>query len=252
MDIGIGAKQIHDIAKQQGWIDQLLALFKKRVKVLMLGSSGVGKTNLIQSLTTDMPEVIHYSTRTSGTPASSVEIDKVPFSFIDTPGQEAHESIRRQAIREHCGSLDLLINVVCYGYHEYARGKARAITQNETINPEYLAVNRRREIRELQEWSGILGGTVTDYRLLTVITKADLWWHLGDRVFSHYEKGEYFQGLGAAQPLGPAVTHHCSVFHKLYGIGPLSGHFDEQDRILARANLLKSMIELVGKGGTNA
>nr|VFK13383.1 MAG: hypothetical protein BECKLFY1418C_GA0070996_100323 [Candidatus Kentron sp. LFY] len=93
---------------------------------------------------------------------------------------------------------------------------------------------------------------VTDYRLLTVITKADLWWHLGDRVFSHYEKGEYFQGLGAAQPLGPAVTHHCSVFHKLYGIGPLSGHFDEQDRILARANLLKSMIELVGKGGTNA
>nr|VFK13390.1 MAG: small GTP-binding protein domain-containing protein [Candidatus Kentron sp. LFY] len=116
MDIGIGAKQIYDIAKQQGWIDQLLALFKKRVKVSMLGSSGVGKTNLIQSLTTDMPEVIHYSTRTSGTPASSMEINKVPFSFIDTPGQEAHESIRRQAIREHCGSLDLLINVVCYGY----------------------------------------------------------------------------------------------------------------------------------------
>lgn len=142
MDIEIGtAKRIYDIARKQGWGERLLALFKKRYKVLVLGSSGVGKTNLIQSLTKDMPAVIHYSTRTTGIPASAIEIDEVPFSFIDTPGQEAHESVRMQAIREHCGSLDLVINVVCYGYHEYARGKIQAITGDGRINPEYIEAN---------------------------------------------------------------------------------------------------------------
>nr|VFK12121.1 MAG: hypothetical protein BECKLPF1236A_GA0070988_100669 [Candidatus Kentron sp. LPFa]VFK28177.1 MAG: hypothetical protein BECKLPF1236C_GA0070990_1006013 [Candidatus Kentron sp. LPFa] len=84
-----------------------------------------------------------------------------------------------------------------------------------------------------------------------MIAKADIWWHLHEKVISHYEKGEYHENLGAAQSLAPVVTYHSSVFHKLYGIGPLSGHFDEQDRVLARANLLKSIIELVGRGGIN-
>nr|VFK35204.1 MAG: small GTP-binding protein domain-containing protein [Candidatus Kentron sp. MB]VFK77193.1 MAG: small GTP-binding protein domain-containing protein [Candidatus Kentron sp. MB] len=251
MDIGIGtAKQIYDIAKKQGWIDQLRSLFKKRYKVLMLGSSGVGKTNLIQSLTRDMPDVIHYSTRTAGAPASSMEIHSIPFSFIDTPGQEAHESVRMHAIRKHCGSVDLVINVVCYGYHEYARGKTQAITGDGSIDPKYLEMNRTREISAVQEWNGILGG-VAPYRLLTVIAKADIWWHLHEEVSFHYEQGEYFKALGAAKSLNPVVTPHSSVFHKLYGVGPLSGHFDEQNRILTRANLLKVIVELIGEGGAN-
>ena len=87
--------------------------------------------------------------------------------------------------------------------------------------------------------------------LLTVITKADIWWNIKEEVFDHYEKGAYFAKLGAAKLLTPIITPHSSVFHKFYGIGSLSGSFDEQDRILARANLLKSIVELVGKGGIN-
>ena len=44
------AKQIYDLAKEQGWIDQLLSFIKKRHKVLVLGSSGVGKKNFLKSL----------------------------------------------------------------------------------------------------------------------------------------------------------------------------------------------------------
>ncbi|MCX7113105.1 MAG: Rab family GTPase [Proteobacteria bacterium] len=242
------AKQIYDLAKEQGWIKQLLSIYKKKYKVLVLGSSGVGKTNLLQSLTKLLPEVIHYSTRTTGTPKSSIEISNIPFLFIDTPGQENHESVRKSAIREHCGSLDLVINVVCYGYHEYARGKEQAITHTGEINPEYVKANREREIEALQEWNNILGGNAP-YRLLTVITKADIWWNSREDVYDHYEKGEYFANLGAAQQLTPVITPHSSIFHKFYGIGSLSGNFDEQDRTLSRANLLKSIVELVGKGG---
>ena len=216
--------------------------------VLVLGSSGVGKTNFLKSLHTLIPEVIHYSTRTTGTPKSKIAIDNIPFAFIDTPGQENHESIRKAAIREHCGSVDLVINVVCYGYHEYARGKDQAITQNGDINPKYIEENREREIKAVQEWNEILGGNAS-YRLLTVITKADLWWHIQEEVYAHYETGEYFESLGSAKFLTPVSAHHSSVFHKFYGIGPLSGAFDEQDRALARTNLLKLIVELIGKGG---
>ena len=177
------AKQIYDLAKEQGWIDQLLSFIKKRHKVLVLGSSGVGKTNFLKSLHTLIPEVIHYSTRTTGTPKSKIAIDNIPFAFIDTPGQE----------------------------------------------------NREREIKAVQEWNEILGGNAS-YRLLTVITKADLWWHIQEEVYAHYETGEYFESLGSAKFLTPVSAHHSSVFHKFYGIGPLSGAFDEQDRALARTN----------------
>ncbi len=244
-------KQVYELAKKQGWLDKLVSLLKKKHKMLVLGPSGVGKTNLLQSLSTLTPEVIHYSRRTSDSTKSNLKIDDIPFEFIDTPGQVDHSSIRMKAIRESIGSLDAIINVVCYGYHEYARGKEQAFGADGTLNMNYLEDNRAREIRALKEWSEMLGGNAP-YRLITVITKADLWWDNKDDVFRHYENGEYYEELGACSQLSPMVIHHCSVFHKLYGIGSMSGSFDENDRTLARANLLKTLTEVVGKGGFNA
>lgn len=244
-------KQVYDLAKKQGWIDSLLSLLKKKHKILVLGSSGVGKTNLLQSLSTLTPEVIHYSRRTSDSTKSKLTIDDIPFEFIDTPGQVDHSAIRMKAIRESIGSLGTVINVVCYGYHEYARGKEQAFGDDGKLNVQYLEDNREREIRALKEWSEILGGNAP-YRLITVVTKADLWWDDSEKVFNHYEKGEYFKELGACSQLSPMVIHHCSVFHKLYGIGSMSGSFDESDKTLARANLLKTLVEVIGKGGVNA
>jgi len=38
---------------------------------------------------------------------------------------------------------------------------------------------------------------------------------------------------------------YCSVFHKFYGEGPLSGLFDEQDRVDLRAHLLRELLAAV-------
>ena len=243
-------KQLYDLAKSQGWLDKLMSLLQKKYNVLVLGSSGVGKTNLLQSLVTLTPEIIHHSRRTTDTTKSSLKIEDIPFNFIDTPGQADHSSIRMKAIRQSIGSLDAVLNVVCYGYHEYARGKSQAFTSNGELNPQYLIDNRIREIEALKEWSEILGGNAS-YRLITVVTKADLWWDDEKDAFNHYENGEYYQELGSCKQLSPMVIHHSSVFHKLYGVAPLSGSFDESDRTLARANLLKTLVEVVGKGGVN-
>jgi energy-coupling factor transporter ATP-binding protein EcfA2 len=243
-------KGIYDLAKKEGWLDKLVGLFKKKINVLVLGSSGVGKTNLLDSLTTLTPDIIHHSTRTRDTTFSSLKIEDIPFKFIDTTGQENNSSLRSRAIRENMNSLNIVINVACYGYHEYSTGKKNAFLADGSISNDYLVENREKEINAVKEWSEILGGNAP-YRLLTIITKADLWWKNQEEVYNYYEKGEYFKNLGACKQLSPMAIHHCSVFHKLYGEGTLAGNFDENDRILARANLLKTLIEISGNGGKN-
>jgi putative ribosome biogenesis GTPase RsgA len=40
-----------ETAQKQGWFDILLNLFRKKHYIVVFGSTGVGKTNLIESLT---------------------------------------------------------------------------------------------------------------------------------------------------------------------------------------------------------
>jgi len=81
--------------------------------------------------------------------------------------------------------------------------------------------------------------------LLTVIAKADLWWGERQSVYDHYQRGSYYGALGTAlQQFGPLAMHHCSVFHKFYGRSPMSGLFDDNDRVQARSNLLGALVRL--------
>ncbi|MFC1834042.1 GTPase domain-containing protein [Thermodesulfobacteriota bacterium] len=242
--------EIYKIAKREGWIDKLLGFLEKKHLILMLGSSGVGKTNLLKSLTELQPEVINHATgRTTSHYKSAVKIGEVAFHFIDTPGQELHSSQRLDAIKEYCNSIDGLINVVAFGYHEYAEGMPDAFTPTGKVRKAYLDSNREREMHAVAEWSAVLGGNA-NYRLLTVVSKADLWWDRQEDVFEHYRQGPYFERLGEAKALNPIVLPHCSVFHKFYGRGPMAGTFDETDKAKARAELLRTLVEMVGAGGT--
>ncbi len=239
------------VAKEQGWLEKLLDYFSKKHKIMLLGCSGVGKTELIKSLESINPEIIHYSARTRDKTLSKMKINKVAFEFIDIPGEEQDVTIRNQAILDHIKELDVIINVVSYGYHEYAYGKDDAILNDHKISNEYLEVNKQREINTIPEWSIALGGT-REFRLITVVTKADLWWPNQKRVISHYESGEYFNALGTAKKLNPIVVPYCSVIKKFYDEASTSGEIDENGRLMFRNNLLRILVEFVGKGGATA
>lgn len=236
-----------DLAIEHGALEKLKLLFRKKHRILVLGSSGVGKTNLLESLTTLTPEIIDAVNRTEFAQKAQVNIGTQPFVFIDTPGQEHHQSRRIQAIREAMKEgLSGIINVVSYGYHEYDGGEKEAINQNGKISKNYLKRNRKLECELLKEWIPLVGNPDTGGWLITIITKADLWWDEREQVIEHYVEGDYFAALGEAKTMNPIVVHYSSVFHRFYDKGNLSGMFDETDRKKARINLFSTLLGSTG------
>lgn len=252
-DLGLAEAKVaieaFDLARKRGWFDKLIAACRKKHKILLLGSTGRGKTNLLKSLTEVVPQAIHHLNRTEFGQKHHIQISDQPFIFVDTPGQVHHAPRRLEAIRETMAQgISGIINVVSYGYHEYRRGIKEVFNDDGTVRESYLQGHRQVEIDAVKEWSALLGDRTTAGWLITVVTKADLWWDRKDEVMDHYLVGEYFHGLGDAQNLNPAVIHYCSVFHRFYGVGQLSGMFDESDRTMVRGHLLRTLLEAIGKG----
>lgn len=244
------AKWIYAIAKEQGWIDALRDFLRKKRRVLVLGSSGVGKTALIQSLMGNKPVPIHHADRTVASYKVRIDLAGTPFILTDTPGQEAHRRERAKAIVSSVGALDAIINVVSYGYHEYTLGKDAAINEEGKPDQAFLEKRRQIELEALDEWTEILAPD-EKCRLITVISKADLWWDDHKAAFSHYEAGDYFKRLGAARHLSPVVRHYCAFFQRFYGVAPMSGYFDDADLDRAKVHLLRTLAEATGATNEN-
>ena len=159
-----------------------------------------------------------------------------------------HRDRRISAVREAMATgIDGVINVVSYGYHEYRIGKEEAIEANHQIREDFLDKHRQVEIDLMKEWNSLLGDRETAHWLITLVTKADLWWDRREQVLTHYEKGDYYQALGDAKDLRPVVLPYSSVFHKFFGEGALSGQFDDRDRVLHKSHVFSQLIAAIGK-----
>ena len=58
------AVAIVQLANQQGWLDKLRDLFQTKHKIILLGSTGTGKSNFRDSLQSLMPKAIDRLQRT--------------------------------------------------------------------------------------------------------------------------------------------------------------------------------------------
>jgi hypothetical protein len=106
-----------------------------------------------------------------------------------------------------------------------------------------LSLHRREEIQQLNEWNQLLGDPLTSHWLITVVTKADLWWDRQQEVIEYYNKGAYFDALGEAKELRQRVLPYSSVFHKFYGEAPMAGSFDQDAHNMARERLIGGLIK---------
>ena len=86
------AIELIKLARKQGWLDNLFSALRKKHRVLVLGTTGAGKTNLLASLTEAVPQAIDEINRTEFVKERALKIAKQPFIFIDTPGQAQHRA----------------------------------------------------------------------------------------------------------------------------------------------------------------
>ena len=236
-----------DRAAKQGWLDKLADVFRKKHKFLILGSSGTGKSNFIDSLRNLVPPTIHYLNRTQFPRKHAIRLSRQPFRFIDTPGQEVHEARRMREIRSALKSgVAGIINVVSYGYHEGPASK-REVFNRHSVKKSFLIERRDVEKALLGEWKILLGTPDITKCLITLVNKADLWWDKSETVLKYYNRGIYYQALGSAKSLNPVVLPYCSVVHRFYDIGAGSGNFDDSNRVELRAHFLSELLAAIGR-----
>lgn len=209
------------IVSQPKVIQKLVALTRRKRKILVLGASGAGKTQLIRSLKEDVVASIPPSERTLFSTRTRIVLKNISFLFSDTPGLVTHKGARRRALQEAIKSHVFgIINVVCFGYHE---GEAetkyviRRSSGKDLVRVPYLKERRSVELSRLSEWLPLVDNNVTDW-VITVVTKADLWWpHQGAAVYDHYERGPYSKTLGKLEVLvSHSVVPYCSVIEPFY------------------------------------
>jgi hypothetical protein len=237
-------------ANKRGWLDKIKEVFRKRHQVIVLGTTGTRKTNFLESLKTSMPLAIDTMNRTEFVEKNRINVDREPFTFIDTPGQVGHQARRAEAVRQVLkGGATGIINIVSYGYHEYTRPQETVFDANGAIREDFLEEHCAVELEALKDWNELLGDPTTSPYLITVVSKADLWWDKHEEVIQYYQNGEYFQVLGGAKNLNPVVLPYCAVFHKFYGRGPMTGMVDDADRQKMRTNLVHHLLMAVMERG---
>jgi hypothetical protein len=225
-------------------VTDFLASRKPR-EVLVLGASGAGKSSFLRSLQ-GLDPYIRPEDRTDKAVEIEGKIDTARFKFIDTPGEAQHTAKRRDAILKLYASRALgVINIVSYGYHESTIPRSTALDGSKASNP-YLSERRKIEIDYLAGWTSLLAGRNGPASwLITVVTKADLWW-TPDReqeVLGHYRTGSYFAGLGEAQNIIHSVRSYSSLNQLFYRTAPMSGFYTDDQRIQDADSLIALLLE---------
>jgi hypothetical protein len=216
-----------------------------RVHVLMMGTSGVGKTMLIKSLREARPQPISRRDRTLATHDQRLPVSRNRrVIFWDTPGQDLHAAARRKTRIKLRNKKRLgVLNVVAYGYSERDVALQDALTQSEEPRNAWLREERAKEIARLDEWLPDLGHT--SKFVLTLVSKADLWWSEEAAVRGHYEYGEYAQVIRQAGVENHYVLMFCSVITRFFDRYMPNNRFDQTDQIQLHAQLGEQLRRLV-------
>jgi GTPase Era involved in 16S rRNA processing len=186
--------------------------------------------------------------RTEFVAHKNIQIEQTPFVFIDTPGQTRHKARRMQAIREQMTQKSLgIINVVAYGYHEAKSVVPAGHVTAHGVDEAFLTKQRKLELEQLDDWATLLDDRFTSKWILTIVCKADLWWDKRKEALEYYESGEYQQKLSSLSSLPHHVVENCSYRKKFFDLAPMSGHFDDNDNVRLKADLLQTLLSVAAQ-----
>jgi small GTP-binding protein len=206
----------------QGFFNQLFSeLFGSNKKILVLGDSGAGKTQFINTFSEKLRELEVFN-RTNAAVKTYAKVDGFSVKFFDTPGEIAKSQIRNKEIKEMVSKQNYegIINVVSYGYAEREDDKQFTFDKNNQLNLKKLEDKRKAEIELLDDWMKYLDVSKVKW-VITLITKADIWWDNLDDVYNYYLYGAYRRAIDDAfyKYRYPQMTYFmpfCSIQKPFY------------------------------------
>lgn len=120
-------------------------------------------------------------------------------TLLVPPGQPSRQAFYWSDLKSlvAAGKVKILINVVSYGYHsleeesyklhkDYENGKTAA-----EFFKKYAENRRADEEKSVASLVDSIAGTGRRLRMLTIVTKQDLWWNQRETVKKHYMEGAY-------------------------------------------------------------
>lgn len=188
------------------------------VRVVVIGAGGTGKSTLLQKMSGSQPPHAYEISPV----VEHGSVKGVPFGKMKVfPGQprrrELHLSELNDALTK---GPTILIHQVAYGYHNldtesftqhkhYAAGDDAALFMAKH-QPDCL----NEELRVLREAEPLIAGAAKDkvVRMITLVSKQDLWWSQRDAARRHYTdpNAPYSQAIAAIQSVrGRHFDHAC-------------------------------------------
>lgn len=173
---------------------------RPRIRVLIYGDSGVGKTQFLNTLTGNNAYTVQR-TRSVQKYFLTLSSGRV-VEFLDTPGHQTAGVIRGETLDEMTrGKINGIINLVDYGYQdsdELQKNPDRAFNvDTKDVKESFLNENRKLEMSRTEEFVGRINPGVKIDWIITVINKADVWFSDKDDVLKHYTQGEYAKLLSS-------------------------------------------------------
>jgi energy-coupling factor transporter ATP-binding protein EcfA2 len=179
-----------------------------KLKIAIFGAGGTGKTTLGNILAGKASANNILSLYQESISIDRIKLDgNTPGLVLIVPGQKPRQDKWDEVLSEMIdGHINLIINVVSYGYHSfedinYQSHPLYQVGMSEKIFAATYTENRRiREVEALQAMESHLKITKNKKVLmLTLVTKQDLWWQSREQVKDYYQNGQYNQIINNIQ-----------------------------------------------------
>ena len=208
-----------------------------KLNIAIFGAGGTGKSTLGKVLAGEFGldnilQPYRISSRTE-----ELKLDSnIPSSILIVPGQPGFLNEWDEPLRKISNSqIDLIINVVSYGYHSFTRSGYLNYQNHPDYQPgmtvdNFVAThsgkNREMEIELLNKMAPQLS-LVHRKRtvMITLVTKQDLWWVNRQVVQDYYQSGDYDQ---IVQDIGNKLGRN-NFIHQYISLSLLTENFRAGD-----------------------
>lgn len=157
-------------------------------KIVVLGNTGVGKTQFIHSLIEDL-RYVRAKGATQIAEAYQAFLEDSPIVLMDTVGGDIPNTYLLLEEMLHKNEVEGIINVVSYGYiGEQGRINLKdAIDETGQVSPHFLALARQKDIAYLNQWLPLLTPHTQIGWIITLINQMDIWYPEKGEVMYYYE-----------------------------------------------------------------